>query len=187
MIDELIDIVDKTGKPTGEKRLKSEAHALGLYHASVHIWFYTADQKVLFQKRAANKDVFPNLWDVSVAGHVGTGELPIHSAIREIEEEIGLKITEDDLEFISIYLAKKIPKPNIIDNEFHHIYFSKLTTPVQELQLQTEEVSKVKLFEIDILKDIIEHPKNYNNFVTHDLDYYQLIFDHVQNRMRSKS
>ncbi|GAA4271418.1 NUDIX domain-containing protein [Aquimarina gracilis] len=183
MADEFIDVLDKTGKPTGDIKLKTEAHRLGLYHASIHVWFYTVDGKVLFQKRASNKDTFPNLWDVSVAGHIGTGELPLNSAIREIEEEIGLKITKNDLEFVTIYLSKKTPKPDIFDNEFHHIYLSKLSTPIHTLVLQEEEVAAVSLFEIKTFKDIVNNKERNNEFVPHDKAYYTLVLKEITNRL----
>ena len=73
-MDELIDILTSEGKATGKSALKSEAHHHGWFHATVHIWLFTTDAKVLLQKRGLNKKVFPGLWDISVAGHVGAGE-----------------------------------------------------------------------------------------------------------------
>ncbi len=51
MADEFIDILDKYGNLTNEVRLKSEAHHLGLYHASVHIWFYASCCLNLLEKK----------------------------------------------------------------------------------------------------------------------------------------
>ncbi len=183
MADELIDIFTKTGEPSGEVKLKSEAHKTGLYHASVHIWFYTKDRKILFQKRADDKDTFPGLWDVSVAGHIGTGEKPIDSAIREIEEEIGLLIPKEDLEFIGIYLAEKIPKLGLFDNEFHHIYLVKLRNSLDQLTLQKEEVSDIKLISINEITEVLQHPKKAQNYVPHDQKYFQLVFKEIINRL----
>ncbi len=183
MADELIDILDKAGEPTGEIRLKSEAHTLGLYHASVHIWFYTLDGQILFQKRADDKDTFPGLWDVSVAGHIGTGESPEDSAIREIHEEIGLTVTKDDLEFIGIRLGEKIPAPDLFDNEFHYIYVSKLNTSVETFTLQEEEVSDVSLLGIGTVKSILKDSIRNKEYVPHDKAYYAFILTQIKNRL----
>ena len=86
-MDELIDILDNNGNYTGKTCLKSEAHEYGYFHPTVHIWLYTSDKKILLQKRAATKKVFPGLWDISVAGHVATGEKIEIAAIREIKAE----------------------------------------------------------------------------------------------------
>ncbi|MEW7290799.1 NUDIX hydrolase [Aquimarina sp. 2304DJ70-9] len=183
MADELIDILDKTGKPTGKIRLKSEAHTLGLYHASVHIWFYTEDGEILFQKRADDKDTFPGLWDVSVAGHIGAGESTEDSAIREINEEIGLTVSKDDLEFIGTYLGQKVPKPDLFDNEFHHIYVSKLNSSIETLTLQKEEVADVSLLEIDTLKSALKDTIRSKEYVPHDTAYYTFIINEIKNRL----
>ncbi|MEP3384912.1 MAG: NUDIX domain-containing protein, partial [Flavobacteriaceae bacterium] len=99
-MDELIDILDENGNHVGKTCLKSEAHLKGLFHPTVHIWFYTKDGGILFQKRGKDKKTFPLLWDVSVAGHIGAGEPIIEAAIREVEEEIGLKVLASDLDKI---------------------------------------------------------------------------------------
>ena len=66
-MDELIAVLDVKGNATGKTCLKSIVHKKGLYHATVHIWFYTNKGKVLLQQRAASKIIYPLLWDVSVA------------------------------------------------------------------------------------------------------------------------
>jgi len=154
MADEYIDIVDSKGHPTGEIKLKSEAHQHGLYHDTVHIWLYTKDGELLFQKRSNTKAIYPSLWDVSVAGHISAGETKIQSAIREVEEEIGLQLAEKDLEFVDVFLEKKNPEPNIYDNEFHYIFFAELTTPIQQLSLQKEEVDDIS-YTTSMISDFI--------------------------------
>ena len=94
---ELIDILTPEGIATGKTALKSEAHKNRLFHATEHIWLFTSDRKVLLQKRAFTKKVFPGIWDISVAGHIGAGEEIIEGAKREVFEEIGLKIQDKDL------------------------------------------------------------------------------------------
>lgn len=97
-MDETIDIVDKNGLPTGETALKSVIHTKGYLHNTAHIWFYTDEGQILLAQRAASKSIYPLLWDVSVAGHIDAGESIENGAIREIKEEIGLKIKQTDLE-----------------------------------------------------------------------------------------
>lgn len=183
MADELIDIVKRDGKLTGEVRLKSEAHRLGLYHASVHIWFYTINGKILLQKRAKDKDTFPNLWDVSVAGHIGAGETPKNSALRETEEEIGLPIDEKNLDFIGTYFSEKQPNPDIFDNELHYIFLSELKVSIEELTLQKEEVSEIKLIPIQLLMNHLKDIDAKTNYVPHDPKYYDFVLKEITNRL----
>ena len=183
MADELIDILNEYGEATGDVRLKSEAHRLGLYHASVHIWFYTEHKELLFQKRAGNKDTYPGLWDISVAGHISAGEDPKTSAIREIQEEIGLSIMDHELDFLKIYPSQKRPAPGIIDNEFHHIYVSELKTPITQLTLQKEEVSDIQLLGIEEFEEIRKRPLQNQGYVPHDSEYLDLILKEITNRI----
>lgn len=177
-MDELIDILDSNGNFTGESCLKSVAHKKGLFHATIHVWFYTKNQQVLLQKRASTKKVFPNLWDVSVAGHISAGETILESAIREVNEEIGLKIFENQLTKVGVRL-NKIEHPNgILDNEFKHIYVCELTQPISKLKRQISEVDDMKLFDLEVLKDSTKH----GNFMVTNIDkYYDFIHEKITN------
>ncbi|UZO79869.1 NUDIX domain-containing protein [Aquimarina sp. ERC-38] len=185
MADEFINILDEHGKLTGEIKLKSEAHRLGLYHSSVHIWFYTKNGELLIQKRADFKDTFPNLWDVSVAGHISVGETPEYSAIREISEEIGLTIKKDHINFIGVYLEQTNPRENIMDNEFHYIYLAELQTSLEELVIQEEEVAAIKMISLNKLKQDLSNPDKAKCYVPHEKKYFDFVFSEIQKLLSS--
>ena len=173
-MDELVDILTDTGELTGQKCLKSEAHQKGLYHQSVHVWFYTVEGKVLLQKRASVKKVFPNKWDVSVAGHIGAGEGIIETAMRETEEEIGLTINANQLSKVGIRKDEIVHPNGILDNEFKHIFICELKTPISELTMQIGEVDDLQLFDLSILKD----PSKHGGFMVPNINsYYDFIYD----------
>ena len=106
-MDELIDVLDAEGNATGKTCLKSIVHKTGLYHATVHIWFYTTKGSILLQQRASSKIIYPLLWDVSVAGHIDAGEGFTTAAVREIKEEIGLIVDENELVKIGVFKSFK--------------------------------------------------------------------------------
>ena len=177
-MDELIDILDSDGNFTGKSCLKSEAHKKGMYHATVHVWFYTKNQQILLQKRASTKKVFPNLWDVSVAGHISAGETIVESAIREVREEIGLEIFENQLNKVGIRLNKIQHSNGILDCEFKHIYVCELTKAISKLKRQISEVDDIKLFDLSILKDSTKH----GNFMVRNINsYYDFVYDKISN------
>ncbi|WP_435254761.1 NUDIX hydrolase [Tenacibaculum sp. A30] len=175
-MDELIDIVDENGNYTGKTCLKSEAHKHGYFHPTIHVWLYTSDKKILLQKRALSKKVFPGLWDISVAGHIAAGEDINIAALREVKEEIGFDILPENLHKIGTR-KHMVNHPNgIIDNEFHHVFIAALTIPVEELTLQEEEVAELKLFD---LKTIL-HTKDYENFLLPQYqDYYSFVHKQI--------
>lgn len=172
MDTEYIDIVTKTGEPTGQSAPKTEIHSKGLYHNTVHIWFYTIKGEILLQQRAASKAICPLLWDVSVAGHVDAGETLTHGAIREIKEEIGLKIQEDYLEKIGVFPCFQTYPNGMIDNEFHHTFIAKLIVDLSELTPQKEEVEALKLVSTSQFKDLLDNNDKNGHFVSSNYDYY---------------
>lgn len=168
-MDELIDILDSEGNFTGRTCLKSEAHKHGHFHATVHVWLYTRDERVLLQKRSPNKKVFPNLWDISVAGHIAAGEQILDAALREVYEEIGLELRQTDLVKIGIRKHQVSHANGIQDNEIHHVFIAELKTDLSDLTVQEEEVAGLELFDLSILSNT----KNLENVLLPRFhDYY---------------
>lgn len=151
MPDELIDICDDSNNLIGIRKLKSEAHRDGSWHRAAHIWIYNSQGEVLLQRRAKQKQLYPDVWDVSVGGHVSAGETPIEAAIKEVSEEIGLRIAADDLEFFKVVKTSP-PFPEFKNNEFYYAYFLKFDGGIDELKLQDEEVQAVAFLAIDEIK-----------------------------------
>lgn len=179
-MDELIDIVDESGMLTGEVCLKSKAHRFGYWHLCVDIWMYTGSGKVLIQKRIDNKDTFPGLWDVSVAGHVRVGEIPINAAHRELQEELGLHIPHKDLNFIGNYKSDFEHNQNLRDKEFHHIYMAEFKGDINDITLQAEEVSDVRLMPIDQLRNKLMDTGFKHEFVPYSTSYFSMIFEAIE-------
>jgi isopentenyldiphosphate isomerase len=70
-VEEQFDTYHEDGRPTGQRRTRSDVHRLGLWHRSVHIYLLNCNaSEVLIQKRAAIKESFAGLYDVGVAGYV---------------------------------------------------------------------------------------------------------------------
>lgn len=177
-MDEVIDILTPEGKPTGKTALKSEAHKKGWYHATVHIWLFTTSKKILLQKRALTKKIFPGLWDISVAGHIGAGESVLNAAKREVFEEIGLELSEEDLIKIGTRVHQVSHSNGIIDNEHHHVFIAELKKPLSELKIQKEEVAAIQLFDLAILKQT----KNLENLLLSRFhEYYTMVYDKIIN------
>lgn len=62
-MEELVDVYDEvTGEKTGEVISKNIAHDKGIWHSAIHIIMINkAKNKVLLQKRCANKKLYPNM------------------------------------------------------------------------------------------------------------------------------
>lgn len=179
MEEEYLDILDELGKPTGKICLKSEAHKKGYFHPTVHIWFYTENGQVLFQKRGINKETFPNYWDVSVAGHIIAGETVVEAALREVEEEIGLTIKTSQLHKIDIWKSINIHPNGIKDCEFQNVFLCKLEVTLDELKKQDEEVDGLCLLSLEKFKYFTKHRKEDFKLVPADYSYYKFVIDNI--------
>lgn len=178
-MDEYIDIVDANGKPTGKSELKSIIHQKGHYHNTAHIWFYTNNGEILLSQRSAKKNICPLLWDVSVAGHVDSGESIKQAAIRETKEEIGLDVSENDLQKIGVFECFQSYENGIHDNEFHHTFICELKVQLPNLIPQEEEVEALKLVSIEKFKSILNNIGAKNHFVPSNKAYYQDVLKNI--------
>jgi len=186
-LEEYIDIVTKEGKPTGQSASKYDIHAQGFYHNTAHVWLYTKSGHILLAQRAASKIICPLLWDVSVAGHIDAGESMLSAAIREVKEEIGLSISEEDLEKVGVFESFQSYDNGVIDNEFHHTFMAELKVDISSLKLQNEEVEAVKLVSLIEFENIIKHIGQDNHFVAHNKKYYEIVLDTITQKLSSFS
>jgi ammonium transporter, Amt family len=87
---EWVDIVDEQDRVVG-RATRAEMRAGNLLHRCVAIFCFDADRRrVYVHRRTAHKDVFPNLYDMSVGGVVRAGEDYASAARREIDEELAI-------------------------------------------------------------------------------------------------
>jgi isopentenyldiphosphate isomerase len=150
-VDELLDVLDGLGRPTGEVAWKSEAHRRGLWHRCFHCWVYGTDPGgayLLVQRRAATKDTWPGRLDVTAAGHLRSGEEPLGGGLREVEEELGLRVEPERLVPLG---ARRIEQeiPEGCDREFHDVFLLLDPTPPEDLRLQEGEVEAVLRVRLD--------------------------------------
>jgi len=179
MDDEYLDILDEHGQPVGKSCLKSVAHQKGYFHPTVHVWFYTKQGAVLLQKRGANKQTFPNFWDVSVAGHVGAGESIETAALREVKEEIGLEIHVEDLTKIDVRKNVNLHPNGIKDCEFQHVFLIELKASLDDMCMQVDEVDSLRLFSFKEFKSLIKRTDSHYKIVPSDPYYYNFVLDNI--------
>ena len=179
-MDELIDILDSKGNYTGKIELKSHAHHMGLFHATVHVWFYTKEGNILIQQRGHDKDMHPMLWDVSVAGHIGAGEEIEASAIREVAEEIGLKLEKEQLQKIGVFKSIQKHVEDLTDCEFHHTFVCELQLPLSQFKKQESEVEALNLISVEKFHEEILKNTISKKYVPHILSYYEKVIKSIR-------
>jgi isopentenyldiphosphate isomerase len=91
VVEEIFDVVNERDEVVG-RQPRREVHRLGLMHRAVHVLVFNAAGQVFLQKRSLTKDRQPGLWDSSTSGHVDAGEDYDACTVRELREEIGLRL-----------------------------------------------------------------------------------------------
>lgn len=93
--EELFDLCDAHGTPTGIMAPRWLCHLLELRHRVTHIILRSPQNLLVLQVRSPDKADWPNHIDTSVGGHVRAGESFLEAGIVEMEQELGLPA--DDL------------------------------------------------------------------------------------------
>ncbi|MEW9502073.1 NUDIX hydrolase [Jeotgalibacillus marinus] len=144
MDTEKINIFDEDNKQLGVAT-REEVHRIGHWHETFHCWFIsTKNDKnyIHFQIRSDDKKDFPNLLDITAAGHILANET-IADGIREVKEELGIDVSFGDLFSLGV-IKDRIIQDDFIDKELGNVFlYRSENTLDDEYELQSEEVSGV--------------------------------------------
>ncbi|HEX2849629.1 MAG TPA: NUDIX domain-containing protein [Acidimicrobiales bacterium] len=93
--EELVEVVDDDGS-VSRIVTRREMRAANLRHRAVFV-VVRAGGRVVVHQRAGWKDVWPSRWAVSFGGVLGVGESWVDAARRELAEEAGIEVRDDEL------------------------------------------------------------------------------------------
>jgi len=154
---EIFDVVNERNEVTCQLT-RGEVHARKLLHRAVHIFVINSRGKIYLQQRSHLKDVSPLKWDSSAAGHLDAGESYAASAVRELEEEIGIRVTATEL-------AAQIPAGDHTDHEFVELHLARHDGPIR---CQPDEIATGEWFKPEDITAWVEaRPQDFaKGFVT---------------------
>jgi isopentenyl-diphosphate delta-isomerase len=90
---------------------RERAHREGILHRTGIVFVVRSDEKILLQRRSAEKRTFPNRYDTSASFHVKFGESYEEAAKRELKEETGLSAP---LEYLGKFTHRDPPEYQIV-------------------------------------------------------------------------
>src|SRR3990167_8797159 len=126
----ILNIVDENDEIVG-KSTREEIHQKGLLHREIHIWFITPKGEIVFQHRAKDKDTYPDKLDATIGGHVEPGMSYEETALKEAEEETGIKINPSNLKLVKKIFKKSFDEVtkrtnNTIRSQYIYLFDGKI-------------------------------------------------------------
>ncbi|MBA4496112.1 NUDIX hydrolase [Paenactinomyces guangxiensis] len=143
MENETLKIFDEHGNQTGVAT-REEVHRIGYWHETFHCWFVSREKGIdyiYFQIRSDLKKDFPNLFDITVAGHILAHET-VGDGIREVKEELGMDVSYDELVPLGV-IKDCIIQEDFIDKELCNVFLYPYKKTINDYKLQKEEVSGI--------------------------------------------
>ena len=141
---ELLDLYDKELKLTGKTIERGQPIPYGFQIPIVAVIVHNDENQFLIQKVAARKGNYY----ATTAGHVQSGETDFARAmLRELEEEIGLTATKNELELVKI---------RRYEYKFTFLYLMRSNVSVEQLRLQPDEVEFVKWMSLDEIEALCQ-------------------------------
>ena len=159
---ELLDIYDDYGNITGRKIVRGDKTAKlnKNEHIAIAVIFIENDNgEFLIQKTSKAKgDCFS-----STGGHVDSGETPLESIKREVKEEIGINIDNDNIEEYG-YLLYDMP--------LRYLFYVKKNIDLKDIKIQETEVEYAKYMSISKIKGLID---NHKMLESHGIMFNELV------------
>ncbi|MGV3487166.1 MAG: NUDIX hydrolase [Tuberibacillus sp.] len=154
MESEKLKVFDRNRKQIGVAT-REDVHKKGLWHETFHCWFLSREDGHIYiylQLRSADKKDYPNLLDITAAGHLLADET-VSDGLREVEEELGFKLEQEALTSLGV-IEHSLRQEDFIDNEFCHVFLYYREDPISGFNLQKEEVSGMMKAEFQSFCDL---------------------------------
>lgn len=136
-MDEYWDICDRDRRLTGGTLRRGDPMTTEEYHLVVRVWIRSGDDRWLISRRAPEK-TYPYRGEPTV-GSALTGESSLDAALREVYEELGIRLRPEEGRLKHSLRRDKLDRPDFLDAwVFEH------DCDIADMTLQPGETSGVK-------------------------------------------
>lgn len=150
-------VVDDADRATGLCEKLAAHQAPGVRHRAFSVLLFTADGRVLLQRRATEKYHFAGQWSNSCDGHPSPDDDLGAAAGRRVREELGVDVA---LEHVGTFTYRaQDAASGLVEHEIDHVFVG---TVEAELQWDPAEVAEVAYVSMDDLRrGMDESPDQY--------------------------
>ena len=151
---EIWDLYDKDKNPTGQTHIRGNVIPEGCYHLVVHVVIRNSKGEYLIAQRDAERQSYPLLFEF-VGGSILSGETSLEGGVREVYEELGVKLNPE--------------KGKLIHSEVREAFNSKKFSDIMDVwyfdyngdfdleNAPTKEVLTAEWVKIDEIKERFEN------------------------------
>ncbi len=122
------------------------------YHLVTNVWIRNSKNEFLITKRVGSKN-HPYMWECT-GGSALTGENSLKAAIREVKEELGIDLNENDGKLIGTTLRYYPNCPDILD-----VWIFNADILIENVVCQEEEVCGVMWASVEKIKQLYSDNK----------------------------
>ena len=159
---EMIDIYDENKNKTGKTKIRhKDILEKGEFVIGVQAIIINSNKQILISQRSALKENGPLEWECN-GGALLSGEDVIDGLVREIYEELGIKLQKDKATFLKT--AKE-------GHRFKEIYLFEMDIEINELKFADGEVISAKWVSIEEFMNMFNNGEIVYNVDFDDKDY----------------
>ncbi|MBP3597046.1 MAG: NUDIX domain-containing protein [Clostridia bacterium] len=153
-----------------------------MWHREIAVYILNEKNELLIQKRAANKKLAANKWALC-AGHIEASETIIEAAMREVQEEVGIK-NLSPADFILFDIRKtEVLTDTVKNNHYKYCYILKTNLKENEFVIQEEELSEVKYVSFEDLINLTdEERKDYTRSLSKE--NIEMTVEKIENKLK---
>ncbi|NHM30041.1 NUDIX hydrolase [Neobacillus terrae] len=197
---EMLKIFNDVRKEIGVAS-RDEVHRLGYWHETFHCWIVSPGAEYIYlQLRSKTKKDYPNLLDITAAGHLLADETA-EDGVREIKEELGIDVPFEKLIPLGI-IGYSMIQGDLIDKEFANVFLYEAEIDWDDFVLQEEEVAGIVRVKFEDFCDFwmgeaewiriegfktvsgnrfaVDRVVSKDCFVPHDQNYFEKIIASIQ-------
>jgi isopentenyl-diphosphate delta-isomerase len=137
--EEQLILVDEHDNPIGQMGKEACHDGSGHRHRAFSVWVMDEQDRILVQKRAAQKRLWPDYWSNTCCSHPNVGETTNFAVKRRLQQELQMQVRDLNWHYSFNYQR---PFENAgSENEHCHVY---LATVASKPEANLDEISDLR-------------------------------------------